>query len=45
MLTYTAALSDGGAAVVADVRPGHADVHGHAGSGRQWARARDGDGE
>ena len=33
------------AAVVADVRRGHADVHGHAGTGRQWARVRDGDGE
>ena len=33
------------AAAVADVRPGHADVHGHPGFERQWARVRDGDGE
>ena len=33
------------AAVVADVRHGHADVHGHPGFERQWARVRDGDGE
>ena len=33
------------AAVVADVRPGHADVHGHTGSGRRRDRARDGHGE
>ena len=32
------------AAGVADVRPGHADVHGHAGPGRRRDRARDGDG-